>query len=105
MSVKAALLGANTVAPEPAAGSTDARLPRWMACTRKSRPGVACAAARKLVVHVCGGEPARTPSANACKPLVFQTGVRSSFQPLSSLLQARSGAHHTQTSLASRNKR
>lgn len=62
MLVKAALLGAKTVAPLPAAGSTEARLPRWMACTRKSSPGVAWAAARKLVVHVCAREPVPTLS-------------------------------------------
>ena len=53
MFVKASLLGAKTVAPLPAAGSTSARLPRWMACTRKSRPGVACAAAKKDVWQLC----------------------------------------------------
>ena len=53
MLVKAALLGANTVAPEPAAGSTLARFPLWMAWTRKSRPGVFCADFRKVVLQFC----------------------------------------------------
>ena len=53
--MKAALLGAKLVAPEPAAGRS--RFPRRMACTRKSRPGVCCACCRKVVWQLCRAQP------------------------------------------------